>query len=137
MKDKMIFEDEMISEILKSIPDFLPILQKEMEYWSDKDEFPIGLQLAEFTEFVFQHLRKEKKEIVLISFNIIEYLLINGDRTVKNYIYFMFLESLMNVLENNGYDLKIIEPYLGPFSRKAYDRINAFWLEGKPIESLD
>lgn len=63
--------------------------------------------------------------------------MIKGDKKVKNYIYFMFIENLINALSNNNHDYKIIEPYLGPLSKKAYDRINAFWLEGKPINSLD
>ena len=67
----MISENRIIFEILKSIPEFLPIIQRAKEEWGANDKFPIGLQLEEFTSFLFEKLKdnenKKNNEIITRS----------------------------------------------------------------------
>ena len=130
----------MIPYIVEKIASLLQFSDKEEWYaYDEDDEYLPGKRLDEFVSFVYNELTKNlrNEELLKRCFEVVEKLLEIGDEKVKNYIYFMFIESLTNQLGNDGYDENIVRPYMGPRSLRALDRINDFWMKGKIIESLD
>jgi len=131
-----ITEDSIIPMIISGIPAFKSYYDKEIEYWGE--DTPTGCQVGWFAHFIAEIFVEQKKEPVMLQqcFDLIEKLLVEGDEQVKNYMYFFFIESLVNIIGHEGIGYEVLLPYLGPYSKKALNKINAFWLEGKIIEEL-
>lgn len=133
MASKIYTENDIIENILEKIPEFRPTWEEYLNNWENRQ--PIGIDVAEFSWFVREKLRAKEIKTLQKSFDLIENFLAHGDEKVKNYMYFEFIENLSN--EYEGYTEEEMKTYMGPLSLKALDRINAFWMEGKIIESLD
>lgn len=134
MVSNLITERELMDICLRSVPEFKLSLKEFRADWSGEKNLE-GLEVAELSHFTREEFIKKNNKVLFKVFLFIEKCLKNGNKTVKNYIYFMFIENISN--EYKGYTEEDLKAYLGPLSKKAYDRINAFWMEGKPIDSLD
>ena len=125
--------EDMIPEILENFPGFKGMFKEYKDYYAE--DLPIGCDVGEFSLYTKEILQGKRKDDLQAIFALIEKFLERGDEMVKNYCYFEFFENLSN--EYDGYTEEDLRKYMGPLSHKALDRIEAFWMEGKIIESLD
>lgn len=91
----MIEKHDCMRIVLRSVPEFYPAWKAHLEYW-EGEEAGLSNDLSEFSHFVIENIKEmkdgRKKEI----FSLVERLLEEGDREVKDAVATCFLENLLN-----------------------------------------
>jgi len=77
--------------------------------------------------FVVQDLYPSgKTEEVQQAFDLMEYLLKNGNHGVRELVQIGFLEDLQNLASRQAFGKEAFVPFLGPRSREAWDELEKF-----------
>lgn len=129
----MVLRKDCMELILKQVPSFSDAWQAHLDYWGD--EVP-GLcnDMTAFSRYVTDLLNSsEQVENLAEIFNLIEYLLINGDQVVGDAVATCFLENLINVSSTEKLDSRKFVSFLGPESRaycQAWDDFTGVHTDG-------
>ncbi len=119
-------EADVMPRLVEEFPGFRPRWEKHIKYWDGK---PAGYynDIAEFAHFVGGELYPNgKTEEVQHAFDLMEYWLNNGNKTVQELVVIGFLEDLQNLAVGR----EAFVPFLGPKSREAWIELDRFW-DGK------
>ncbi len=113
----MILAAKMMPLILHWIPAFRPSWQAHLAYWGGN---PAGLcnDMQAFSNYVIQALQQSEALDLPLIFDLIEHLLKNGEKTVKDVAATCFLENLLNSASTGEIDVMAFAPYVGEEARK-------------------
>jgi hypothetical protein len=136
-------QDEMIRLVLEACPDLAPAWDEwRNEFKDDPEGPPLFTFLHEVASQVEEMLRDEDLEGVRRVFDLVERLNVEGDRDVQMYATLGILENVQGLAGVEGDDIvpwgpKFV-PYLGPVSKKRWERVEAMWagtLQGEDLYS--
>ena len=116
-----------MSRLVAEFPGFRPRWEKHLELWKGK---PAGSynDITEFVYFVVRDLYPSgKTEETKHVFELMEYCLKNGDKSLRELVVIGFLEDLQNLASRQAFGKEAFLPFLGPKSREAWDEIERFW----------
>lgn len=116
-----------MSRLVAEFPGFRPRWEKHLEFWKGK---PAGSynDITEFVYFVVRDLYPSgKTEETKHVFELMEYCLKNGDKSLRELVVIGFLEDLQNLASRQAFGKEAFLPFLGPKSREAWDEIERFW----------
>ena len=115
---------EPLQRLLATCPEYLPEFEatRKAMYAGEPPEaldpyFDLGL----FTDHLIDLAQQHDAECFPAFFALIETLLLEGSSQVRNWIGAGVLEGMQNHLANEGIGYAIMEPWLGPKTRKAWD----------------
>jgi hypothetical protein len=84
--------------------------------------------MGEFVRFVIEDLdEKEKLDETRRVFQVLENLLVEGDRETRDLIGLGFFEALQNVASHRPQGNKVYEQFVGPMSRKVWNELQKMW----------
>lgn len=119
----MISKDDMMSILVAACPTFGPSWRAFVEEWLDEPvELPLYVALGVFVRHLASMLERDDAIGLSAAFQAIETLHVEGDPYVREAATIGILESLQNVNEP-----KRFLQYLGPESRKWWDKLDRFW----------
>jgi hypothetical protein len=113
----MILTSEMMPLILHWVPTFRPSWQAHLAYWGGK---PAGLcnDMQAFSTYIIQELQQSPTLEMPLVFDLMEHLLIHGEKSVQDVVATCFLENLLNSASSGELDVMAFAPYVGEESRK-------------------
>ena len=119
-------ESDVMPRLVVEFPGFRPRWEKHIESWEGK---PAGYynDITEFVHFIVRDLYPSGKiEEVQHAFDLMEYLLKNGNHGVRELVQIGFLEDLQNLASGQAFGKEAFVPFLGPKSREAWDELEKF-----------
>ena len=120
-------EADVMPRLVAEFPGFRPRWEKHLEYWEGK---PAGYynDITKFVYFVVEDLYPSGKiDEVRHAFDLMEYLLKNGNHGVRDLVEIGFLEDLQNLASGQAFGKEAFVPFLGPKSREAWDELERLW----------
>jgi len=120
-------EADVMPRLVAEFPGFRPRWEKHLESWEGE---PAGNynDITQFVYFVVRDLYPNgKTEEVQHAFDLMEYLLKNGNNGVQELVVIGFLEDLQNLASRQAFGKEAFVPFLGPKSREAWDELERFW----------
>lgn len=124
----------MFTPLLEADPTFEPRWQGFLADYADEPELPLYLALGELAEHLIARQRSSTTEGFDAVFGVVERWHVEGDSYVSEAASIGFLESLQNLLGGNdstkahkGVRAADFEPYLGPETRRWWDKLYRFW----------
>lgn len=128
----MISQQECMKFVLKQQPAFQSRWQSFLDDWG-AEEPGLCNNIAEFSEYVINLANEKSTQNFTEIFNLVEQLLVDGDKTVKDAIATCFLENLLNAASNGIIDPQSFVPFLSQESRtycKAWDEFTGVHTPG-------
>lgn len=122
-----ITRDSMFEPILSADPSFRPRWIEFTAEWSDQADPPLYLALADLARHVVECLKAQRTEKLDAIFAVVELWLTEGDAYVREAATTGMLESLQNMLGGNDRPSSAVEAWLGPESRRWWDKLDRFW----------
>lgn len=116
-------EADLMPRLVAEFPAFRPRWDKHLEYWEGN---PAGYynDITQFVYFVVKDLYPSGKiEEVQRALDVIEDLLTNGSKAVRESVVIGFLEDLQNLAAGQAFGKEAFIPLLGPKSREAWDEL--------------
>jgi hypothetical protein len=103
--------------------------------WADEAQPPLYLALSSLAEHILERLARGKTEGFDRIFAVVERWHIEGDSYVSEAASIGLLESLQNQLGGNdrnvrradGVSAAAVEPWLGPESRRWWEKLYSYW----------
>lgn len=130
----MIERDEMFAPMLEADPSFIGQWQTFLADYSDEPDLPQYLALGDLALHLIDRMRRGDIANFDKVFEVVERWHIDGDEYVQEAATVGFLESIQNHLGGNdrfkgdgGVRASDFEPYLGPETRKWWDKLYRFW----------
>lgn len=124
----MITKDEMFQPMLDACPSFIPAWREFVADWKDRDDgLPLYLALGDLAAHLVDLSNQGKLEQFGAVFEVVERWHREGEPYVKEAATIGFLEGLQNVAGNRDIDPSFFEPWLGPESKRWWDKLNLFW----------
>lgn len=130
----MIVRDEMFVPMLEADPSFSGQWQAFLADYSDEPDLPQYLALGDLALHLIDRMRRGDIANFDKVFEVVERWHIEGDEYVQEAATIGFLESIQNHLGGNyrfrgddGIYASDIEPYLGPETRKCWEKLYRFW----------
>lgn len=130
----MITRSQMFDPLLEADPSFEKPWQTFIADYADEPEPPLYVALWELADHLVERLRLGDVEGFDKVFEVVERWHTEGDHYVSEAATVGLLESLQNVLGGNdrkrgvdGVLASDFEPYLGPETRKWWDKLYRFW----------
>src|SRR3954471_10455856 len=125
-------QDEMIRLVLEACPDLAPAWDEwRNEFKDDPEGPPMFTFLHEVASLVEEMLRDDDFDGVRCVFDLVERLNVEGDRDVQMYATLGILENVQSLAGMEGDDIVPLGPkfvpYLGPVSKKRWERVEAMW----------
>ena len=127
----MITQDTMFDPLLEACPSFKPVWESFCDDAADEEPRPYYWALADLADHVMSQYRAGETAEFDAVFAVVERWHQEGDKNVKEAATIGFLEGLQNASGNNGLDPDVFVPWLGPESKKWWDKLNRFW-DGDP-----
>jgi hypothetical protein len=119
-------EADVMPRLVAEFPGFRPQWEKHIESWEGKPAEYYN-DITEFVHFVVRDLYPSGKiEEVQHAFDLMEYLLKNGNHGVRELVQIGFLEDLQNLASGQAFGKEAFVPFLGPKSREAWDELEKF-----------
>lgn len=128
----MILKENCMRIILQKVPEFISDWKEHLMFWNG-DEPGLCNDLSAFSTFVIENLAKMDEERKAEVFNVIEYLLLEGEQCVQEAVATCFLENLQNSAEPNKFPTLSFVSYLGQKSREyclAWDEFTGAKTDG-------
>ena len=126
----MISKEQMMDAVLDACPSFRPQWEAFLSEWSDEEELPLYLALADLARHLIQQLESGDNSSFQAVFGIVERWHIEGDAYVREAATVGLLEDL----QNEGLYRKAkpgqFREHLGNESRRWWDKLLRFW-EGR------
>ena len=131
----MIAKDDLMGVLLDDCPSFAPQWRGFQDEWrSNTDDLPLYLVLADFTRHLIGMVEREDTTGLSAVFAAIERLHLEGDHYVREAATVGLLESLQNLnLHKNSTVPEHFRPYLGPESKRRWDKLYRFWEHGEML----
>lgn len=115
-----------IKYILEEVPSFKFYFEQKIKDWS-VEERTIGIDISFFSDFISDKLKNNEDFDFKKTFDVVEKLLIEGDKEVSIAIGLQFLENLINASSSGDFSIDSAIKYLGKES-KAFCKANEeFW----------
>jgi hypothetical protein len=116
-----------ISTLRQAFPDFEERWKKHVASWGGNSAGSYN-DMGEFVRFVIEDLdEKEKLDETRRVFQVLENLLVEGDRETRDLIGLGFFEALQNVASHRPQGNKVYEQFVGPMSRKVWNELQKMW----------
>jgi hypothetical protein len=123
----------MLLPILEVSPSFGPVWEEFLAEWKDEDELPLYLLLGDLARHIGS-LQKHGSESELEKiFAVIETWHTDGDDYVREAATVGMLEDLQNS-GLVGVEPDAFEAYLGPESKRWWEKVQRFWEHGELIK---
>lgn len=130
ISQRMITRHEMFQPMLDACPSFVSALRELVAEWKDDDDgLPLYLALGHLAAHLVDLVRQGKTEQFATIFDVVERWHCEGEHYVKEAATVGLLEGLQNRASNTDLDPRIFEPWLGPQSKRWWDKLNLFWSE--------
>lgn len=130
----MIARSEMFAPLLEADPSFEPRWRTFVADYSDEPELPLYLALGDLAQHLIERQQRGDANGFDKVFGVVERWHTEGDAYVSEAASIGFLESLQNQLGGNergkavnGVRASDFEPYLGPESRRWWEKLYRFW----------
>ncbi|MFC3694752.1 DUF7674 family protein [Chenggangzhangella methanolivorans] len=117
----------MFDPIFSADPSFRPRWVAFTAEWSDEAEPPLYLALAELARHVVECLNAQRTENLDAIFAVVEPWHADGDAYVREAATIGMLESLQNLLGGDDRGGSAVEAWLGPESKRWWDKLDRFW----------
>lgn len=130
----MITNSDMFTPLLEADPTFEPRWQDFVADYADEPELPLYIALGELADHILE--RQQRGDTLGFDkiFDVVERWHREGDAYVSEAASIGFLESLQNRLGGNdraesvrGVRASDFEPYLGPETRRWWEKLFRFW----------
>jgi hypothetical protein len=131
MTPMLITREKMFDRLLAADPSFQPRWAAFLREWEDAPPPPIYLALGSLAEHLLHRLRDDDTQGFDLVFAVVEEWHTKGDAYVSEAATVGFLEAVQNLSGPNGRRAATIEPWLGPVSRRWWDKLDRFW-DGEP-----
>jgi len=113
--------------LVAEFPAFRPRFEKHLESWKGK---PAG-NYNDITQFAYFVVRDVflggKTDEVQRAFDLMEYWLKDGSKSLQELIVIGFFEDVQNLALGQGLALEAFVPFLGPKSREEWGELERFW----------
>ena len=125
---------EMFAPLLEADPSFESRWQRFLADYGNEPDPPLYIALGELAEHLIQRRQRGDTEGFDNIFNVVERWHTEGNSYVSEAASIGFLESLQNLLDGDGRGISVqgvraadFEPYLGPESRRWWEKLYRFW----------
>ncbi len=120
-------EADVVPRLVAEFPGFRPRWEKYLEFYEGESAGNY-IDIAQFVYFVVGDLYASGKiEEVQHAFDLMEYLLRNGNHGVRELVVIGFLEDLQNFASQQTFGKEAFVRFLGPKSREAWDELERSW----------
>lgn len=130
----MIARSEMFTPLLEADPSFEPRWRGFVAEYADEPELPLYIALGELAGHLIERRQRGDVQGFGKIFHIVERWHTEGDSYVVEAASLGFLESLQNLLGGNdrhkevtGVRASDFEPYLGPETRRRWEKLYRYW----------
>lgn len=124
----MINRDQMFEPMLAACPSFATAYQQFCADWKDEPgELPHYIALGDLARHLIDMLREGDTANFQAIFHVVERWHTEGDAYVREAATIGLLEGIQNNAEHQGVDPAAFQPWLGPESKKWWDKLNRFW----------
>lgn len=128
MSDLSISRETMFEPLIIADPSFEPRWTKFVAEWEDEPELPIYLALSSLARHLLGRLANADTVGFDRIFAVVERWHTNGDAYVREAASVGLLEDLQNLSGGSGKRPETVEPWLGPESRRWWDKLDRFWV---------
>ncbi len=127
----VITREEMFPLILAACPSFAPIWSEFVDDWQDEKDLTYTLALSDLARHLVSKLEAGETAEFPATFEVVEHLHIHGDDYVREAIALGLLEDLQNTSIYKTAEPEQFRPCLRAESERWWDKLYAFWEEGK------
>jgi len=117
----------MFEPLLVADPSFQARWAEFVAEWSDEPELPLYLALTSLARHLLGRLEAGDTVGFDRVFAVVEQWHTSGDAYVREAASIGFLEELQTLSGGSGKRAVTVEPWLGPESRRSWDRLDRFW----------
>ena len=129
----VITRDNMFAPILGACPSLEPIWSEFLDDWQDEKDLPYTLALSDLARHLVSKLEAGETAEFPATFEVVEQLHNHGDEYVREAIALGLLEDLQNTSIYKTAEPDQFRPYLHAESERRWDRLYAFWDEGRSL----
>ena len=123
----------MFDPMLLADPTFAPAWCEFTEEWRDEKHLPLYLALAQLARHLITDLERGDTARFPEIFNVVERWHVEGDSYVREAASIGLLEDLQNTGLHRTTSPENFLRWLGPNSRRWWDKVDVFWRDGTPI----
>jgi hypothetical protein len=127
MAASRITRDKMFEPLLVADPSFCSRWAKFTAEWGDEADPPLYLALSSLAEHLLECLEAESTERFDAIFAVVERWHTDGDAYVSEAASIGLLEALQNLSGGSDRKTATVEPWLGPESKRWWDKLDRFW----------
>jgi hypothetical protein len=127
MAASRITRDKMFEPLLMADPSFRSRWTDFMAEWGDEADPPLYLALSSLAEHVLKHLEARRTDKFDAIFAVVERWHTEGDAYVSEAASVGLLESLQNLSGGSDRRTVTVEPWLGPESKRWWNKLDRFW----------
>jgi hypothetical protein len=131
MINPLITRETMFEPLLAADPSFRPRWLEFLHEWDGEPDLPLYLALGSLAAHLLQRLKNKDTEGFDRIFAVVEDWHTAGDAYVSEAATVGFLESVQNLSGGNDRRVTTVEPWLGPVSRRWWDKLDRYW-SGEP-----
>ncbi|MBX9797626.1 hypothetical protein [Sphingomonas sp.] len=117
----------MFESMLLADPSFAPRWAAFCTEWADETDPPLYLALSSLAEHILDCLGAGRTERFESVFAVVERWHVEGDLYVAEAASIGLLESLQNLAGGNRPRPATVEQWLGPESRRWWDKLDRYW----------
>lgn len=130
----MITRTEMMDPMLKATPTFELVWNEFLAEWDDEREsLPIYIVLSDLARHITKLIESGSTAELVKVCRVIEMWCDDGDAEVREAVTVGLLEDLQNTNVVGIGTTEKIEQYLGPQSKREWQKVQSFWARGELI----
>lgn len=129
----MITRSEMFQPLLRADPSFEPKWLAFCKEWSHEEDPPLYAALAELARHLIAQLEAKTTDRFDAVLDVVERWHLEGDDYVREAATIGLLEDLQNLNLHDRTSPSDFIVWLRPETRRWWDKVEAFWSEGKLI----
>ncbi|HEV3146704.1 MAG TPA: hypothetical protein VGZ47_22650 [Gemmataceae bacterium] len=127
----MITKVEMMAVLVGACPSFERHWQAFRDEWRDEADLPLYLVLGDFARHLIAQLERGQTADFADVFAAIERIYVDGDGYVQEAATLGLLEDMQNLGLHQTTKPEQFQKYLGPVSKRWWDKLNRFWDHGE------
>ena len=127
MSDFLITRETMFEPLLAADPSFQPCWTEFASEYNDEPELPLYLALSSLARHLLARLEGGDTTGFDRIFAVVEEWHANGDAYVREAASIGLLEDLQNLSGGSGIRPVTVEQWLGPESRRWWDKLDCYW----------
>ncbi|WP_299410441.1 hypothetical protein [Acaryochloris sp. IP29b_bin.148] len=125
---------EMMDPMLQATPTFEPVWNAFLAEWNDgREPLPIYLVFSDLARHITKLIENSSKAELVKVFRVVEMWCDDGDDEVQESVTVGLLEDLHNTNVVGMGKPEKIEQYLGPQSKRGWQKVQSFWAKGELI----